>query len=78
METWPDPDSEEMGHWVDHWLMSLRQEGLRDRQLEALARHLARAANQEWQGQTPVDRQAVERFWNWYVRQIHPDEKPPV
>lgn len=38
-----DPDSPEMGVWVDRWLTTLRQDGACDAQLQNMAERLARA-----------------------------------
>jgi cob(I)alamin adenosyltransferase len=42
--TWDwDPCSEQMGHLVDRWLQTLRQQGLTLQNCETMARRLARA-----------------------------------
>ena len=38
-----DPDSEEMGRWVDRWLQSLRQSGVQSHELQRYAERLADA-----------------------------------
>ena len=38
-----DPDSEKMGRWVDRWLQSLRQSGIKSRELQRYAERLADA-----------------------------------
>ena len=38
-----DPCSEQMGQWVDRWLVSLRQQGATQQDCERMARRLARA-----------------------------------
>lgn len=40
-----DPDSPEMGMWVDRWLASLRQAGAKGPELQQLAKRLARACD---------------------------------
>ncbi len=38
-----NPDSEEMGIWVDRWLQSLRKAGVKPRELQRYAERLADA-----------------------------------
>lgn len=40
-----DPDSAEMGIWVDRWLTSLRKSGAKGPELQKLAKRLARACD---------------------------------
>lgn len=49
MRRLPDPDSSEMGMWVDGWLQTLRREGASSRELRRSVRALAEAlARNDW------------------------------
>ena len=68
MRQCPDPDSVEMGHWVDRWLVSLRAAGLTPDHLERLARGLGRAAARNWVAADPFEAEAVQRWQAWLNR----------
>ena len=65
MQNWPDPDSPEMGHLVDRWLVFLRQEGMSGRQLERMARALARVSEQGWKANTEAKHVSITSFTAW-------------
>jgi hypothetical protein len=65
MRNWPDPDSPEMGYLIDQWLVSLRKEGLNGRQLERVARTLAKATEQGLTGKTEEEQATIASFAAW-------------
>lgn len=67
IQNWPDPDSAEMGCLVDQWLVSLRKEGINRRQLERVARALAKATEQGWKGNTKVEQASMTSFTAWLL-----------
>ena len=62
MDPWGDPDSPQMGRWVDGWLGELRQRGASARQLEECARRLGTAyGDTSAVSSDPI----VAAFWAW-------------
>ncbi len=65
MQNWPNPDSAEMGFFVDQWLVSLREGGITTRQLAVHVRRLAVVVNREWVARTPAERAVISEFEAW-------------
>ncbi len=70
MRNWPDPDSPEMGYLIDQWLVSLRKEGLNGRQLERVARALAKAS-EHGTGNTTGEQKILAAFRLWLAGREH-------
>lgn len=60
-----DPNSPEMGHYVDHWLTELKAQGYPDTDLEYIARGLARAINAYGLQFTHGKDSILDNFMRW-------------
>ena len=70
MQNGPDPASLEMGQLVDQWLVSLRESRLSGRQLERVARALAKASK-HGTGNTTGEQKILVAFRLWLAGREH-------
>lgn len=64
-----DPDSDEMGWWVDRWLGSLRLAGIRPRELQRYAERLADAVSH------PESEPTVVEVFQQFVAEATPTDR---